>query len=90
MFILQSFLHLFLKDQKEWILSSPKKIALKWPRVKRELFPCKKYQNPSQCDYKMLVVSQLVKIVWTDAAYLLKNSLFTFAHAPTNISNPHF
>ena len=90
MFILQSFLHLFLKDQKEWILSSPKKIALKRPRVKRELFPCKKYQNPSQCDYKMLVVSQLVKIVWTDAAYLLKNSLFTFAHAPTNISNPHF
>ena len=35
---------------------------------------------------KMLVVTQLVKIVWTDAAYLLKNSLL----APTNISNPHF
>ena len=37
---------------------------------------------------KMLVVTQLVKIVWTDAAYLLKNSLLTLA--PTNISNPHF
>ena len=35
---------------------------------------------------KMLVVTQLVKVVWTDAAYLLKNSLL----APTNISNPHF
>ena len=54
-------------------------------RVKREPFPCKKNQNPSQCDYKMLVVSRLVKIVWTDAAYLLKNSLLTLA--PTNISN---
>ena len=71
----------------DFVLSSPKN-ALKWPRVKREPFPCKKYQNPSQCDYKMLVVSQLVKIAWTDAAYLLKNSLLTLA--PTNISNPHF
>ena len=78
---------IYLKEQKEWILSSPKN-AVKWPRVKRELFPSKKYQNPSQCDYKMLVVSHLVKIVWTDAAYLLKNSLLTLA--PTNISNPHF
>ena len=64
---------IYLKEQKEWILSSPKN-AVKWPRVKREPFPCKKYQNPSQCDYKMLVVSQLVKIVCIDAAYLLKNS----------------
>ena len=48
-------------------------------RVKREPLPCKKYQNPSQCDYKMLVVSQVVKIVWTDATYLLKNSLLTLA-----------
>ena len=62
----------------DFVLSSPKN-ALKWPRVKREPFPCKKYQNPSQCDYKMLVVSQVVKIVWTDATYLLKNSLLTLA-----------
>ena len=89
MFILQSFLHLF-KGAKRMDFIFTKKYPKMAKRVKRELFPCKKYQNPSQCDYKMLVVSQLVKIVWTDAAYLLKNSLFTFAHAPTNISNPHF
>ena len=32
-------------------------------RVKREQFPCKQYQNPSQY-YQMLVV----KIAWIDAA----------------------
>ena len=56
-------------------------------RVKREQFPCKQYQNPSQY-YKMFVV----KIVWTAAAaaaYLLKNSLLI--HPPKIISNPaHF
>ena len=79
---------IYLKEQKKKdFVSSSAKNALKWARVKREPFPCKKYQNPSQCDYKMLVVSQLVQIVWTDAPYLLKNSLLTLA--PTNISNPH-
>ena len=87
MFILQSFLYLF-KGAKRMDFIFTKKCPKIAKRVKREPFPCKKNQNPSQCDYKMLVVSQLVKIVWTDAAYLLKNSLLTLA--PTNISNPHF
>ena len=85
MFIWQSFLYLF-KGAKLCFLSSPK--CPKWPRVKREEFPCKLwYQNPSQYYYKLLAV----KVVWVDAllAYLLKNSLLT--PPPTkNISNPHF
>ena len=85
MFIWQSFLYLF-KGAKLCFLSSPK--CPKWPRVKREEFPCKQwYQNPSQYYYKLLAV----KVVWVDAllAYLLKNSLLTPPRTK-NISNPHF